>query len=217
MATDADTIPTQPSLLIRLKDLDDQGSWQQFFETYWRLIFNLARKAGFNESEAEDIVQETFVRVARHIPEFQYDPNLGSFKSWLLQITRTRIYDALRRKHAKIDTTFVPREVRLETGLSESRQNDHALEAIWDIEWKDHLLKVALDKLKAASDVRQFQIFHLHVIKGVKARLVARRLGARLHEVYVAKYKLSRRLKKELKKAEDEPGNYGIPGSDLWT
>jgi len=34
----ADSIPTRSSLLGRLKDWEDQESWRDFFETYWRLI-----------------------------------------------------------------------------------------------------------------------------------------------------------------------------------
>src|ERR1043165_10231370 len=81
-------LPTRRSLLIRLKNWDDQESWRNFFDTYSRLIYSFARKAGFGDAEAQDVVQETVVTVAKHIPQFEYDPALGSFKSWLLQITQ---------------------------------------------------------------------------------------------------------------------------------
>ena len=51
MATDEDEfIPTRRSLLIRLKDLADQESWKQFFDTYWKLIYTTARRAGLNDA-----------------------------------------------------------------------------------------------------------------------------------------------------------------------
>jgi len=37
-------LPTRWSLLSRLKDWDDQKSWRQFFDTYWRLIYNTGVK-----------------------------------------------------------------------------------------------------------------------------------------------------------------------------
>ena len=91
-----DLLPTRETLLLRLRDLDDDKSWREFFDTYWKLIFSVARKAGFNEAAAQDIVQETFVAISRHMPEFRYNPELGSFKGWMLQITRSRIIDASR-------------------------------------------------------------------------------------------------------------------------
>jgi RNA polymerase sigma-70 factor (ECF subfamily) len=46
-------LPTRKSLLTRLKSWDDQAGWQEFFETYWRLIFSVAIKAGLTLAEAE--------------------------------------------------------------------------------------------------------------------------------------------------------------------
>lgn len=197
-----DSIPTRETLLSRLRYLDDQASWREFFDIYWRLIFNVARKAGFSEAAAQDIVQETFVTISRHMPEFRYNPELGSFKGWMLQITRSRIIDALRRKHVKEGDQYRPREERLGTALLESLPADAvpALDAIWDEEWHAHLLEAAMACVKQSADARLFQMFHLHVIENVPALQVARRLGAKLPEVYFAKYKISARLKKETKR-----------------
>src|SRR5262245_26880462 len=52
-------IPTRVSLLHRLKNWDDQESWKIFFETYWKLLYSVARRSGLAEAEAQDIVQET--------------------------------------------------------------------------------------------------------------------------------------------------------------
>ena len=86
-------IPTRWSLVARLKDLDDQQSWREFYEIYWRLIHSVAVKAGLSNAEAHDAVQETIISVAKTMPEFKADPAAGSFKNWLLVITRRRIVD----------------------------------------------------------------------------------------------------------------------------
>ena len=75
--------PTRASLLSRLKDRDDHVGWQEFFDTYWKLIYGVALKAGLNDSEAQDVVQETVIYVAKKLPDFRYDPEKGSFKSVL--------------------------------------------------------------------------------------------------------------------------------------
>src|SRR6185503_15706481 len=91
-------IPTRDSLLSRLKDWRDDESWRDFFETYWKLVYGGARKAGLTEQEAHEVVQETVITVARRIPEFKYDPDVCSFKTWLLNLTRWRIIDQIRRR-----------------------------------------------------------------------------------------------------------------------
>ena len=91
-------LATRQSLLSRLKAWDDHESWRDFFDTYWRLIYGLAVKSGLTNTEAEDVVQETLLAVAKEMPDFKYDPARGSFKGWLLEITRRRIANQVRRR-----------------------------------------------------------------------------------------------------------------------
>src|SRR5690348_5068585 len=82
-----DSLATWSSLVRRLRNTGDDVSWRAFFETYWRLIYNVARKSGLSDADAQDVVQETVIAVARRMPEYCYDPAKGSFKQWLLLIT----------------------------------------------------------------------------------------------------------------------------------
>lgn len=98
-STSDDSLKTRHTLLSRLRNLDDQESWRVFFDRYWHLLYNVACRAGLSDQEAQDVVQETVIGVARNIPEFQYEPARGSFRQWLLRITRRRIVDHLRRTY----------------------------------------------------------------------------------------------------------------------
>ena len=93
-----DFIPTRYSLLSRLQNWDDHESWKEFFDTYWRLIYSIALKSGLTESEAQDVVQETVICVAKDINKFKRQRELGSFKGWLRNLTRWRIADQLRKR-----------------------------------------------------------------------------------------------------------------------
>src|SRR5580765_2080020 len=64
-------IPTRESLLSRLKETSADESWREFFETYWKLIYNNARRAGLSDNEAQDVVQETMVALMVHIRGFR--------------------------------------------------------------------------------------------------------------------------------------------------
>src|SRR5438128_7978586 len=94
----AGLLATRRSLVDRLANWDDQRRWQDFFDTYWKLIYSAARKSGLTDSEAQEVVQETVITVAKKIDKLHYDPALGSFKGWLLQITRWRIVDQFRKR-----------------------------------------------------------------------------------------------------------------------
>src|SRR2546426_1573632 len=73
------------------------AGWKDFFDTYWKLVYGVAIKSGLNDAEAQDVVQETVLSVAKKMHQFKYDPAAGSFKNWLLLITRRRIADHLRK------------------------------------------------------------------------------------------------------------------------
>src|SRR5262249_19193135 len=96
---DNEAIPTRRSLLSRLRSWENQDGWREFFDTYWRLVYNFARKAGLDEATAQDAVQETIISVAEQMPTFRYDPTAGSFKGWLLKIARRRVADQLRARY----------------------------------------------------------------------------------------------------------------------
>src|ERR1700739_5078541 len=89
---------TRKSLVDRLVNWDDQRKWQEFFDTYWKLIYSAARKSGLTDAEAQEVVQETIITVAKNVGKLKYDPAVGSFKGWLLQITRWRIVYQFRKR-----------------------------------------------------------------------------------------------------------------------
>ena len=49
-------IPTRDSLLSRLKDRHDDESWRDFFNTYWKLIYGVARKAGMTDAMLAELM-----------------------------------------------------------------------------------------------------------------------------------------------------------------
>lgn len=201
-----DTIPTRQSLLERLKDWGDQTSWQDFFHTYWKLIYGVARQAGLTEAEAQDVVQETVISVAKKMGEFKTDPAFGSFKSWLLLITRRRISDQFRKRPPRAEALGSRSDATTRTPRLE-RMPDKAipeLESIWQQEWERNMLSVALGKVKQMVSSKQFLLFHQQVFKQWSPRRVATQYGVSLAQVYMAKYRVSGLLKKEIRKLEKQ-------------
>src|SRR5262245_34866736 len=208
-----DSIPTRQSLLLRLKRWDDADVWREFFETYWELIYNVARKAGLNDTESQEVVQETVIAVSQRIGEFKADPQRGSFKSWLLGQARWRIGDQFRaRKRAARAFEEPPAPIAAalrahseETSGTEPlhRVADPAgdrLEKVWDAEWEQHVIRTALEQVKSHVTVKQFQIFDLHVRKGLSVTDTAQALGTTKAAVYMVKSRVGRLLKREVKR-----------------
>src|SRR5688572_21154942 len=133
-----DYLPTRTSLLRRMKQWDDQESWRDFFNTYWKLIYSAAVKAGLNDAEAQDVVQDTVIAVAKKIEDFKYDPALDSFKGWLLYLTRKRIALHYRKRERDRGGKGATLE-SLPSSSELERFPDPAgvdIEAIWNDEWE---------------------------------------------------------------------------------
>ena len=110
MSTETEgSLATRPSLLARLKDWSQQTAWREFDHDYAPLLRNVARKAGLADDEADDMVQETMIAVAKKIGEFQHAGNRGSFRAWLYQQARWRIADQFRNRARANSRPFNPR------------------------------------------------------------------------------------------------------------
>jgi RNA polymerase sigma factor (sigma-70 family) len=199
-------IPTRSSLLKRLKNVDDREGWFDFFNTYWKLIYDAARKAGLNDTEAQEVVQETVISVARKIPEFRYEPAVCSFKTWLLQAIRWRILDERRRRQREERRRAEP--AGDQTGESSLEQVPDPLagrvDEILEEEWKKHLLELGLARLKERVRPIHYQIFDLLVFQDWPAAEISRKLRVSAAQVYVTKYRLNNLLRKEVQKLEAE-------------
>jgi len=212
-------LSTRRSLLGRLANWGDQESWQEFFSTYWRLIYSVAIKAGLSDAEAQDVVQETVLTVARKISDFKSHPDLGSFKGWLLTITRRRIADQLEKRakfatsaHSPAAAVAQPLKGGIDPGDSTRTSTiegvaDPAsvgIDAYWEEQWQLHVVNAALERVKNQVSPKHFQMFELYVLREWPVSKVAKTLGVSTGQVYLAKHRISSLLKKERARLESQ-------------
>jgi RNA polymerase sigma-70 factor (ECF subfamily) len=200
-------IATRRSLVERLADWGDRLRWQEFFDTYWKLIHSAARKSGLTDAEAQEVVQETVITVAKNIDKLKYDPAIGSFKGWLLQITRWRIADQFRKRepgNTKRPQSADDRLTATIERIPDSRIVD--LDAVWESSWKENLFEAAIARVKKKIEPKQFQIFDCYVRKEWPAQKTAERLGVSVGQVYLARHRVGTLLKKEIRALEKISG-----------
>ena len=200
-ATDT-LLPTRQSLLGRLHDLQDQTAWREFFDSYWRLIYKVARSTGLGDSEAQDVAQNTFIYLSRRMPNFRYDPARGAFKSWLRVVTRSRI--SVFRRQQKVDEKF-RRETRSGDNEEQSAEIQEipdpagdALDEVWQREWEENLLARALRHVRARVSAQHLLIFRLSTLNNLPLNQVAKKLHLGLPQVYLVRHRVARLFKGEV-------------------
>jgi RNA polymerase sigma-70 factor (ECF subfamily) len=197
---------TRKSLIARLENWEDQRTWDEFYQTYWRLIYAVAIKAGLRNEEAFDCVQETILSIAKQSKKNLYDPEQGSFKTWLMNMTRWRINDQFRKRRKDTAMTGGDWDNDRKTSVIDRVEDPggDVLERLWDVEWKKNLADAALSRVKAQVSPKQYQIFDCYVIKQWDARKVQEKLNVSMAQVYLAKHRVGSVLKRELAKLEDQ-------------
>lgn len=190
----SDFLPTRSSLLERVKNLDNDAGWEEFFDTYQRSIHGLAIKCGLTRSEAEEVVQETMVAVSKKMPSFEYDRSIGSFKGWLFTITRCAVSNQFAKRHLKdkCDGAYDTDQ------LAEMPDTAGSFDETWEEDWRHNLLDLAVDRVRRRIKPKQFQMFDLYVNHQLPMDQVTRILNVNAAQVYMAKLRVSSAVRHEV-------------------
>jgi RNA polymerase sigma-70 factor (ECF subfamily) len=146
------------------------------------------------------------ISVVKNITQFTYDPQKGSFKGWLLTLTRWRIMDQFRMRQKEINNETPQAGTEPRTDIVEriADPSTDALEEIWDQEWRQNIFELALQNVMQRVDPKNYQIFDLHVVRKWSMAKVANALKVNRASVYLAKHRISKLLRSEIKTLETQ-------------
>ena len=188
-----ETQTTKPSLLLRIRDEQDDQSWSSFEATYRPLVLGFLRRRGLQDADAADLTQEVLARVAAAIKTFEYDPAKGSFRAWLFTI----VQNSLRR--------FAATEQQAARGSGDTRllrvlesQPNRAAEDHWNDEYQRHLLKRAADEVCHEFQDSTWRAFWATAVEGRQPKAVAQELRLSIAAVYMARHRVTARLRERI-------------------
>ena len=189
---------TRKSLLIRIKDRDDTESWSQFVDLYGPLVYRFGKRKRLQDADASDMMQDVMQRVAQSIEKFEYDPALGRFRSWLFLISRQCIANQLKRKARQPIGSADSKVARiLEQAPTEQD------ESVWEDEYRHHILNWAMDQIRIQFSESTWQAFHETAFKNRSASEVASDLNMSVGAVYIAKSRITKRLREKVATVDD--------------
>ena len=191
----ADSVLTRPSLLARIKDTGDRQAWAEFVDIYAPLIYGYALKHGLQDADAADLTQEVLGAVARSAARLEYDPARGTFRGWLFRVVRNELADfgAARRRHRPgSGDTAVKRRLEEEPAPSEDEVS------AWEREYERQLFALACEHVRRDFQESTWQAFWLTAIVGKSGKEVAGVLGLTTAAVYLAKRRVTERLRQQI-------------------
>ncbi|HEX4071044.1 MAG TPA: sigma-70 family RNA polymerase sigma factor [Planctomycetaceae bacterium] len=192
---------TRASLIIRLSDADNEEAWDEFVRLYQPVVYRLARRRGFQHADAEELVQEVMLAVARAAEGWVPDPQRGRFRTWLHRIARNLMVNFLtRRKHQVWGTGKSDVQQMLEA------QSDaqSAVTQMFEVEYRRETFRWAASQVQREVKENTWRAFWLSTIDDLPAAEVARQLKISVGSVYIARSRVMARLRQLVKSATDE-------------
>jgi RNA polymerase sigma-70 factor (ECF subfamily) len=187
-------------LLLRVRSRTDERAWSEFIEIYTPLIFAFARRRGLQEADAADLAQEVMRAVARHMPGFTYQPDRGTFRSWLFTVTRNKFnnfLNSLRRHPQGTGETAV--QQHLEAVLCPERDDD------WDREYHARLFEWACAQVRSEFQERTWNAFWRTAVEEKSGHEVAGQLQLTVGAVYIARSRVTARIREKIREVSEEP------------
>lgn len=193
-----DAAGTRKTLIERLRKTNsDTRSWSEFYDLYCKLVYSVALKAGLSPTDSEDIVQETFLKISKHIKKFDYDSRRGRFRNWLCLIAKQQVANHYRKtKNLPELPSFWNEDP--DKPFNEIPDPTNQWDEIWEEEHRNHTLHLALTRLKEKVNPKPYQIFLAHCIKGMAVAEVAQLMEVSANEVYLAKSRVMPLFEEEI-------------------
>lgn len=180
---------TSITLLRELVNQETSPRWQEFVKQYHPMLIAFLKKY-FPFLDADDLIQETFITVAKILPNYHYAPNeKGYFHNFLTGILYHKALNAVRKQHRRqaIDQKYA-NEVDYRETPDETIEED----------WKKAIYEIALQQFLQDENIsdRNKQILIRTAIKGEKPEIIAHSLGVSRNVVDQTKKRMLDKLRK---------------------
>jgi RNA polymerase sigma-70 factor (ECF subfamily) len=178
-------LSTSTSLLQRLRAADNHAAWERFVRLYTPLLYHWARRAGLQEQDADDLVQDVLLTLLHKLPEFTYQPQ-QSFRAWLRTVTLNKWRDRLKR-----------RGLVLADGDLDPAVSDGVCE-LEEEEYRQYLTQRVLHLIRADFQESTWKACWELVVAGRPAADIAAELRMTPGAVHAARFRVLARLRQEL-------------------
>ena len=184
---------TNPSLILRMRDVGDGASWQDFLAIYQPVVFRMARLRGLQDADAQDVMQTVFVSIARSIAGWTGGADQPPFRAWLTTIARNAITKALARR---------PRDAAAgSTSIVDLLENHPQRDVTADeiaAETRHEMVRWACEQIRLEFSEEIWRIFWKTSVDGVPIAEIARQMERSPGSIYVARFRVITRLKEKV-------------------
>jgi len=188
---------TRFSLIEKVKSQGDEAAWELFACTYKQYIKAVILKLGVTNAEVHDMEQDILLKLWKKLPNFDYQPNKGRFRTWLYSVIRNHIYDYYKSKRVRNSNQNTSIDAIAELSVDSKMQN------IMDSEWKAYVSGIAMQRIEKNISAQNIEIFN-RLMKGETPTSLANEFGVKPNSISKIKNRIKERLIVEIAELRKE-------------
>ncbi|NQZ59794.1 MAG: sigma-70 family RNA polymerase sigma factor [Lentisphaeraceae bacterium] len=190
------TYLTHQTLIGRIKNQQDQKSWEEFAVVYRPYLYRVIANMGVDHHDNEELMQQVLLRCWKALPDFEYRPGKTRFRTWLCTLARNEVLNFFRSKG---------RESKKLALVDDEETMSDDLHEVIEKEWKNYITSLAWKNIQDDFSGNALECFLL-LSKGVAVNEVAERLDISAGSVYVLKKRVTERYYREINRLDREIG-----------
>jgi RNA polymerase sigma-70 factor (ECF subfamily) len=191
---------TRASLLFRLRDPRDHEAWVEFVSLYEPVAYRLLRRAGLQDADAREVMQDLFMAVSRNIERWDPSRERGSFRGWLSRVARNLIINWLKQRGRRANAEGGS---NLQTMLEMIPAAAGPETVEFDLELRRAMFRRAAEQVQLEVQPATWRAFWQTAVMGASAADAAKSLGMQAGAVRVAKCRVLARLQTVIRELEE--------------
>jgi RNA polymerase sigma-70 factor (ECF subfamily) len=195
----SDSDATRHSLLIRLRDREDEQAWPDFVRLYAPFVYAALQRKGLQSADAADVAQDVMRTVFSSLDNFCHSGRSGAFRTWLLKIVHSRYCDFAKRNGREVAGSGDTQMVNQLNNQPAPESTDTEL----DLEYRRCIFRWAADRVQSDFKDTTWRAFWLTYVDGHSCEAAAESLGMSLGAVYMARGRVLARLRERISEVQD--------------
>jgi RNA polymerase sigma factor (sigma-70 family) len=189
---------TNPSLIMRLPSQSDSHAWAEFVRIYEPMIYQFGRRRGLQDADARELVQNVMLGVARAVERWTPDASKGRFRTWLMTIARNQWISMIskHRQDAAAGGTSIMMALQQCSSPSDSEELLR--------EYRREVFRIAAARVRQSFQPRTWDSFWRTAVLAEKIEVVASELGMSVGAVYIARGRVTQRLREVIQQWEQD-------------
>jgi RNA polymerase sigma-70 factor (ECF subfamily) len=190
---------TSLTLMMRVQqDPADPQAWDEFVRRYQPIIRAWCLRWGSQPSDADDVAQQVLLKLLGAMKKYRYDPDAG-FRGWLKTVTHNAWLDFVRSRRRTPG-----QDAECVAAVADSHDALSDLEQQMEKAFEEELLELAMRRAEERVKPTTWEAFRLTHVENLSGAEAAERLNMPVSQVFVAKHRVVKLLKEEVRRLKAE-------------